>query len=1340
MDLLPSFDENLLPPPEEPIQGNLITAGNKKIFLRWNNNFFTGEAERTKIYHNSSLSFSSDKFPFINDDGVSNSDIIFEGLLIDDKFVHRDLQNDNYHYYSIVNTDKYGRISNILNAFVKPSAEADESTIPLIEVSNLRYEIFDDESVSIIWDQPVKEQEKINAFFDQTVFVYATITDEFGQPVPEDALAELIITPNIIKETSVDDVFTTGEPVSFSDSDVYSFSVYNIQDGIIKSILRMTDDDAILSQIKEVIFTLQIKSVLKNNNGDNIFEYFSTPITVNFTNPWEIEIVNRDSQTVKEKCYTIKTNEITKRKNLIKSYVSFDGIYVRSSTPFIARVKLRYKGEPVPSGSIDIAVWDAEANLCSCAGIENCEYKGDKISQSTSVLPPASSLPIIYGFEEDGTTTLSYVDIPLSSPDVPQSVLLYVKGKRAGFSSRKDLYIVFQNILQIDISSNSESPVMDGVDKKELQSIATIINPDHPDDKTFNTYPSIDDVDFPIVQWGIVPIKGGNSRDLYSVDNVSLTNGVFSNLRNGVARNVFFGPFNADNEDTDETHEISATIVHEGLTATSKQWIDLGFKIRELDEFGARFLMEMQYPIDSAKIEENKLWMDGIDYVKGFICHSPEETSIILRSDNRSWIYGDKFNSCANAEDEPILQLSEGQEVIIDTGDDNFEVLWGEISEQIDEYTNRPFLKTGGAGFSSQRFATISLGSDPSNEDIDTVFYIRANKFLDKIDSCDPNSECDKESSINLNCMDLNDCNLPGGNTFITGITTLYINNEPVELQGGGDMFNGVPPCPICLKEPLSISLIWTRVDEENTLSLGDFFDEDQNSLVKHDSDIDIKVKISFSGLPVPNGTRVRIILGKSDGNSLFVPSNTNIITNIENDGNSYANISLAASRMPSETTDEVVTIYTDYDENNKTERRKEINLLLRIENNPVALEDEEEDEDPGEIETQIVIPTPYSNNVERYNVINDEWEIISSMIERKGDVFIGTVGEKVYVLGGVKDNNHNISLIIEELSFTQNDPSLVNPSVPINDGIWVSKTGMNQPRFGGMSITIDDNIYTIGGIKRDESGKIEVSRDVEVYYPLLDFGGGYEESWETLSSMPIVDEEKFNEEYYGVAYGVAEHTIIGSKNYIYILCGITKITTLDNIIKPFSYNDRILRYCIEDDIWENSDKLYNTPAIRYKRFSASSFIYNNYIYVFNGDIEDDNKVLNYPDPFRFEIQDNLNNNILSAIGMGIIPIDKSRSSIVKYDESPSTQESLYYILGGNYHDEFINNPYYLTLRNVETLNTNIIKFSYNNLQKMPFYKSGAGATLVDIGTPYIIIAGGFTNGRATNQIFFGDI
>ena len=94
-----------LDPPTAQSGIDIAMAGNKKSYLRWDMGS-DARVSRTKIYH------SYDNYPSVSKTGSSSGELIFTGASIDNDFVHDDINNDVDSYYTFVNSDKYGRVSN----------------------------------------------------------------------------------------------------------------------------------------------------------------------------------------------------------------------------------------------------------------------------------------------------------------------------------------------------------------------------------------------------------------------------------------------------------------------------------------------------------------------------------------------------------------------------------------------------------------------------------------------------------------------------------------------------------------------------------------------------------------------------------------------------------------------------------------------------------------------------------------------------------------------------------------------------------------------------------------------------------------------------------------------------------------------------------------------------------------------------------------------------------------------------------------------------------------------------------------------------------------------------
>ena len=1410
--------------PQEPDIGQLITAGDKKAYLRWKQiNPIDSKISRVKIY------YSSSDFPVVNSNGGTNGTLVFTGLVTDEKFVHRGISNDKVAYYTIVNVDKYGRSSNyndsgvqvedFLHATVIPISSADESTFPLIEIENINYELVDKNTITVGWDQPQKSVEDIEAFFDQTVYVYGAITDEFGATISEDTSIKVSITSAISREEQASDVFSGGGLIEFNDIDAYDFFVTRTSEGFFKGILRMTANRDIISQIKEATFQIQLKALIPKEGGyippnddsvstdpiteyvtlieelvgeeeeeestsSNFFEYFSKTIQVHYTNPWEIELVNKDNQKVPHRCYCEREDPLSGDKELLVEIESFNGIYMKASAPFVARAKVKYKGEPIESGNVQIAVWDADSenlcqNACSVPPQEHPPpFEGPKLQPSITVSPPDTIMSIIQGTEETGSGELvpiSFVDIPIYAPDLPQAVRLFVKSEKAGYSSIKDIYVLFQSILIIDVvPPPPRRPAIDGRDILEFRSNVFIINPDYPNyqtssyDASLVIYPD----DLTVVQWGLRFVQaeddaeGSGPRNIYSTDNVPLTNGVYSFTRNGAARNVFLGPIAKGDEKIDETHEIEAIVVYEGLTSVAKQFVNMEYDPQEFDKTSARFLMEIDggwkgNPPNqtyggagwmNSGLPGNLLYTDGIGYKKLKISRDPR-----IASDD-DFLSATCFRTCAALDDNELLELNSGQVVEIIAGRDTIEILHGKISEIEDPYTGEHYLEVDKQnGFVDNGSAFIEL-NDESTSDI-TYFYIRANEFIPNAKRV-PNELCDFPEEIIINdctCLGagsgITECDLPEWSHMIniSGKTTVFVNNKPLVLTGGGDITNGIPPCPIGLNEPLKIHVKWMKVtdyyfnetfgDPENDFLVpvvtdvenNHFKDSNDETLINHNSDIDIRIKVSWRRDVVPDGTPIFTSVGSNNATSLFVANQNIYYTQTEEvEGYSYVDVRISPRRTVEKTTTEEVELFSTYDENGKTARHVGEFFFLTL--------DKKEDRGvptlPDDPSLGIIFPekptTPYSGTVDRYDISKNIWELMASMSEPRGNAFSGQVGNSIYYMGGLKSNSLSISNRNEQYDISNNT--------------WSDATIMSQGRFGGMSVTVGDDIYLIGGIAADDNigGELGVTTLVEVYHTDTDL-------FEELSSLPTADEGTAFEDLLGVAFGTAIYVEIfdGSNvnDYIYVLSGVKDIIANSEQFEIREYNQRILRYSIKDDIWEYSNVLRSNELNSYELISPLSVAFDNKIIVFNGAVESEGQFVYPSEDYYINMEASFNEpssgewiNFGSGF-MGDFPIPKFQSAIVKHDVNPSGNFVDYYVLGG-FNDD---SPSLDILEKISTQDNDSI-FDYQSssevinpsldLAPLPTGKHGASAEIAIVGgDSFIYLMGGYTVNKEDNYV-----
>jgi hypothetical protein len=349
-------------------------------------------------------------------------------------------------------------------------------------------------------------------------------------------------------------------------------------------------------------------------------------------------------------------------------------------------------------------------------------------------------------------------------------------------------------------------------------------------------------------------------------------------------------------------------------------------------------------------------------------------------------------------------------------------------------------------------------------------------------------------------------------------------------------------------------------------------------------------------------------------------------------------------------------------------------------------------------------------------------------MLEPKGNGFSGSVGNYIYYMGGLLGNDFSISSKSEQYDI-------------LNDE-WSDVSSMSAGRFAGMSVTIGNDIYVIGGIFVNDQagGDFAVSTLVEVYHTDTDV-------WEELESLPTIGAGGAFEDRIGVAFGTAAHVFMNGKNYIYIIGGVKSVTFTENQFAVKKYNKRILRYCVEDNEWENSNILISIELNAYERISPKSIVFDNKIIVFEGAYLPPNaEDFIYPSQdFYIDIQVPFTTpssgewiNVGSGL-MGGFPKPKYQSAMAEYDLNPSNDNANYYIFGGSNSDSLSLD----ILENIDVKDEGFIyKTSYTitdpsiDLTAIPTGKHGASVEFSDAsGSPYIYLMGGYTDNTDPDHI-----
>lgn len=1266
-----------------------IRNGNKKTYLTWTNDA-DSRIERISIY------YSKSNYPVVDPNGESEGEIIFEGLSTATGFVHRDIDNDIPAFYTVVTRDYLGRISSPMNVSTIPVFGLDEIGIPLLEVENIHYEIRDENALIIIWDNPIEFQVNIESFFDERVLLYAAISNEFGEPLAADnAVVTMKMEGTIGFENQVANVFN--EPgIDTSELNINDFvrlSVRQEDNGIIRGILQVVSNEQLLSVLKNINLSIQIFSFIPDitssldedgNFSENLFEFYSTPITVKFEDPYKVELINRDEKTVTRKCETTLDffgSSLLGDEGKDIEFISKDGSYVGASDPFYARVNLSFKGEALTaSASVSAEVWDATDDVCG----EIFNPGNIRRTQTATIIGQNLEVQteLVDELDAEGNPTgelvvKSFLDIPINVPEKPQGAIIYVRTEYNGFISRSELFLLFETTLKVRLTALA--PIADGIDVAEQFARVTQINPDDPSIE-------LDVSDGTIVRWALTKGKFGQDRPFYSTDSVQTIGAVLSRVINGNARSVFFGPatnvvWNYEkNQATGELdvigerYEVSANVVFNGIHASDTEPIEI-FPLGSQNRFGNRFLMEMPDV-------KNVLWADGEDFVKLVISRDPNNPSDLS-------VFSNCFLSCAADLNSPIIALPEGQIVHITTSND-VEILWGNIIESVDPYTLEGELILGeGSSISDTGSALVDLRADK-----DTFVYFRVNKFYPPEDCSEGGSGTDVGLSDVLDgqaailnpceCLNISNDKSINDNLCteynVSGSTSVLINNDASIFSGGGPLHMGIPPTVLVPQEPLTIEIVDKRV---NGISSDTF-------VVDGESTNEIVIKVSFADQAVPNGTQISVSALKTNGDPTKLKlDSTPIFTTQLIDSQIDASVLASYATLiidpvtPEGELSERIDFTTTYDKSSTIERTASTCIIINW---------KPSDEEVTEVSDIMV------GSFSAYDIAADNWFDLANMNHGRGHMVSEFVGGKVYAIGGI--DSKTISQFVEEYD-------------PATD-VWADKSNIITPRFGAMSAAVGSTIYVMGGITLDViTNKLTTSRSLEAYNTSTD-------TWASLTDMPVLDDGSVFGISYGVCFGTAQYVQVSGENRIYILSGLREIDNNGGIV---AYNDKIIYYNIDANTWHMVD-VSDTNLEIYKRVSPVSFINNNSILVSTGAFvrEDEPRgdLLYSTDSYR--VITTTNTFEINDYQFGIIPRPRFKSMFV-------SDGSNHYVLGGS-------NDVSQFLSLLERIDSSSDPFAYTKLSNMDKAKTAMSAVIGTVSAApfsnnnHIFVAGGFEGGR----------
>lgn len=1212
--------------------------GNKKVLLQWNNpiddsfkglKIFYGEDQYPTITFSPSgelnvsngfelIDLQSDEFYVHRSLGTSSggSDVL--------------LTNGKTQYYSIITYDRVGRFSEPSMITAVPSSLLDNVFTPE-EVTDLHVDILNPKTLSVQWNNPTVRSDKLDLFFTDAALVFISVKDIFGGLLEDIDNLELKVCTTIQERGVVgsnrplnndnggDGIGTcriAGVGVRIGDcgsgfryeddcnteqeenETVLTFAT--IQSGLIKGTLTHISDRQILARRQKYTMDVVARySVEDEDTGSIIFQYTTKSARVTFTNPFKISAVNRDNRIINIGCQRdgelrgSKACGCTGDPENPCEEKPFNGGYVNANQPYVCRVEVQFKNEALPDGT------PVQVGLFKHGDSLNPNPLSDK-SDRTFINEGSYPTTAVLAEERDSqgnltgnTISKSIVDIEIPHPSLSDYVDLYVTLNYLGFFI--DIVHEVRFISSLFISADISKPEANGIDISEQFATVWTVDPDNPDDPD-SRLPVPDGT---LVKWELKKLLFGKERPFYSAETIDeLIAGVYSTTTNGVARNIFFGPIgNIQNHFTTASCEdgnISCCVGEEYAIQAS---VIVG---EDSAQDGERF----NYPCVTSETSAYKFfmnadasqpfaggpqtpphwitWADGIHMLRFKIAQNP---NTVLDSQ----IQGSScFRSCMdNIYGTQLLPFPLEHIIQINAP---AEILWNATFDE-DPYTGVETLLESDS-ISPERAEELGIpfvAPIPISGEV-TEFYLRLNAFVDQANPRPVDCEiaggggtgggggllpCEWKNI----CNGVTTCNPTQGIQWsnvsqITGKSTLIVNNKEVTLFGGGGYMDGLPPIYVGFREPLDVRVIDARVNGVRVDEL----------VVDGVSRHTFTVEVKFANEPVPDGTPVELQVTGANSNVVLLsncgsgepfcsPGSTgriyttlvnDPIINPQDDTGTVDKKSLAyfsVDALPNIAFNAKINVTCRYDKLGTIDR--EITSCIEV-NNTVNVNQNDNVPETGDPTEEAAT----SNESILYDTVDDTYFTTrAGRIRRIGHFASGVstgTSDFIYVFGGYTGSGESAS----------NNITPISEQFDIGSQEWAFITDMPTARAYGMSVTVGDVVYCIGGVELDPLlSQYQVSRKNESYDVITG-------NWMTLAPMPLDDDD----EPYGIAYGNAQY----ANGYIYVTCGVR---TIDDSSKPRILNNRVLRYSIVNDEWD-----FITPSdiSLYKRLAPFGFYRSN--------------------------------------------------------------------------------------------------------------------------------------------------
>lgn len=502
-------------PPSPPTASVII--GNEELEIRW----VAGDATsvRYKLYYDpeSSPEIKAD----IDGQTTITGTLLYDGE--DTSYIHRNLDNDEPHFYLLVALDRLENMSSAVTFVARPT-EIDPSSdsIPPAPPIEFRNRIASGRRVDLSWRLAIEEERSLSVWFGDTVT--ATLSVSFSDLNSRTSLATLEF--DEIKRT-----INAKEGEEVDEQDAIEFaSIPQSETNSLVSTIDATPSMFVRNKMEDA--SLEFRGALRVEEAatGKLFSQVLTPsATVRLANPLDLAIEVDPTQKVNRTSWTLACSLDDAPEKKIEQ---FPGVYVRTGESLDMEIEAKYRDAYIPSSlPVRVRILDVDTGEPSST-VRLPQTNSDGVAILNLVPSTDESLDRT-GNPSGTTVTRSLLSLSIPPQDFPGDFIIEASVEYRGYEETVTEEVHFESSLNIDIEAQDFTP--DGISIAEQ---SAFVYYGDPLESRASKSPVPDQT---VVTWELVRIQSQKPRSLYSTDNVPGT-GVKSYVRSGIARKVFFGP------------------------------------------------------------------------------------------------------------------------------------------------------------------------------------------------------------------------------------------------------------------------------------------------------------------------------------------------------------------------------------------------------------------------------------------------------------------------------------------------------------------------------------------------------------------------------------------------------------------------------------------------------------------------------------------------------------------------------------------------------------------------------------------------------------------------------